>query len=87
MFPTSVSYFHPDTVSIIFIHCMETVTIIRKWDKEFSLIIKDGESINMISDTKEMAARIRLGVYCALSCGAGLSSLVMGGRFRSDTPK
>ena len=34
-----------------------------------------------------MAAWIRSGVYQSLLCGPGLSSMVMGGRFKAGMPK
>ena len=77
MCTTSVSYFQPAAIRIIFLHNMESIRIIRK--KEIWKIIRGGKSTNIISEVTEMAYGRIFGVYRVLLCGQDLPSMVMGG--------
>ena len=43
--------------------------------------------LNEFSEAKEMAAGIRSGVHQDILCGRGISSKVMGGRFKAGLQK
>ena len=48
VFPRAVSSFHPDTVRLVFTHCMGRVRIIRRYEKESWRIIRGVQSTNII---------------------------------------
>ena len=72
---------HPTKDSDIHLHNMESIRIIRR--KEIWRIRRGGQSTKIISEAIEILSGSRYGVYRAILCGRGLSSKVMGGRFKA----
>ena len=62
--------------------------IIRRQDNESWRIIMGGQKVlTEFSEATDMTYGSRYGVYYALLCRGGLSSMVVGGRFKFGIPK
>ena len=86
-FTRAVSYFHSYTVRIIFLCGMTMVSIIISQEKELWLIIMGGKTTNRFLETKKMSDGIISGVQRDILSGQGISSMVMGGRFKDFIPQ
>ena len=66
---------------------MAMVRIIRRWEKYFWRIRRGGQIANRVSEAIEMVTGSISGLYWALFCRMGLSSVVMGSIFKTELPK
>ena len=85
MFPTAVSSVDPKFQRQIFLHNMESSRSISR--KEIWKIRRGGQGTNRVFRGKKVADMRRSGVYRDILCGGGLSSIFIGGRYKSGLPK
>ena len=84
MFSTAVSSDESNLEWQIFLQNTESIKIIIR--KQIWQIRRGVQSTNRISEETDISDGIRSGVYRAHLCGRGLSSMVMGGRYKYGLP-
>ena len=82
MFPRSVSSFHPVMVKLFLFQAMEKVRIIRRQDKELRIIRRGVQSNNRVSRGNRNSIWKQIWGIVRSIMWVGLSSMVMGGRFK-----